>query len=148
MSASTQGARGRVADGLRLTPQRLAILEVLRGTASHPDADWVHREVRRKLPHISLGTVYRNLAELARAGLIQELVLGQASHWDGRVAAHEHLVCVRCGRVTDVELPVLSVELDRAAAQVSGYAIRGHHLQFTGLCPDCAALAPDPYNKD
>ena len=126
--------------GLRLTPQRRAILEVLRGTDRHPEASWIYQEVRKRLPSISLGTVYRNLVRLAEAGLIRELVLGtQPSHWDGRPSPHYHVMCLRCHRIVDVELPGLATELEARAARVSNFAIQGHTLHFVGLCPLCQA---------
>ena len=125
---------------LRLTPQRLAILEVLRRTDTHPGASWIYQEVLKRLPTISLGTVYRNLALLADAGLISELALGsQISHWDGRVAPHYHVVCARCHRIADIELPGAAEELERRAASASHFAIQGHSLQFVGCCPQCQA---------
>jgi len=124
--------------GLRLTPQRLAILEVLRSTDIHPEASWIYQQVRKRLPAISLGTVYRNLALLADAGLIRELALGdQMSHWDGRVAPHYHVVCARCHRIADIELPGTAEELERRAAIASDFVIQGHSLQFVGRCPRC-----------
>jgi Fe2+ or Zn2+ uptake regulation protein len=129
---------------LRLTPQRLAILEVLRATTCHPDASWVHQEVRKRLPRISLGTVYRNLAQLAEAGLIRELLVEQTSHWDGTTAPHDHVLCLLCGRIGDVRLPAVFQGLDQAAARSSCFTVLRHQLQFVGTCPACddAGKAP------
>ena len=75
---SVEEARRRLAHkGYRLTKQRLAILKVLRGTDTHPDAEWVYREVKKVLPQVSLGTVYRSLEALREAGLIASLEVGQ-----------------------------------------------------------------------
>lgn len=126
------------ARSLRLTPQRRAILEVLRGTDIHPEASWIYQEVRKKLPTISLGTVYRNLDLMAAAGLIQELTLdAQLSRWDGHPHPHYHVVCLHCHRVADIELSGLAVELNARAARASEFAIQGHVLHFVGLCPSC-----------
>lgn len=137
-----RGFMRRVAEsrGLRLTPQRRAILEVLQSTDIHPDAAWIYQEVRKKLPSISLGTVYRNLSLMAAAGLIRELTLNaQLSRWDGRLSPHDHVVCLHCHRVADIELPGLAAELDKRAACASGFVIQGHNLCFAGLCPSCRA---------
>src|SRR5499425_1903888 len=84
------------ARGLRLTGPRRVILEVLRGTESHPTAEWVHRVVRRRLPRVSLGTVYRNLRLLVAEGLVQELP-GPHARFDGNTSEHHHFTCVGCG---------------------------------------------------
>ena len=81
--------------GLRLTGPRRVILEVLRGTESHPTAERVHRLVRRRLPRVSLGTVYRNLRLLVAEGLAGEIP-GPHARFDANLDAHHHFTCVRC----------------------------------------------------
>ncbi len=123
--------------GLRMTPQRRTILRELRMLGTHPAADEVYALVRRKLPKISLGTVYRNLNMLSRAGLISRICLcGGQSHYDGRVDRHYHVRCVECGKISDVsagEFP----DLDRAAGSACEFEILSHQLQFEGLCKIC-----------
>jgi Fur family transcriptional regulator, ferric uptake regulator len=93
--------------------------------------------VRRRLPKISLGTVYRNLDLLARTGVIQKLDFGGGeARFDGNVQRHDHLRCVRCGRVDDVFAPSLDL-LGGAANDWGGYHILGHRLEFFGICPQC-----------
>ncbi len=140
MSKLYQTPSAERASDVRLTPQRTAILDVLRATDTHPDACWVYTEVRKRLPHISLGTVYRNLTRLAEAGLIVKLELeGQASRWDARTNAHDHVVCSRCGRVADIERVSLPIILQDHIVASSGFIIEGYSLQCYGLCPECAA---------
>lgn len=129
---------GRLAQkGYRLTRPREAILELLRATSAHPQADWIYEQVRKQLPHISLGTVYRTLHVLAEAGCIQELRFGSGqAHYDGNVQMHYHLICTRCGAWEDLDMP-LARELEQVAAQRSGYRITGHRLEFYGLCRRC-----------
>jgi len=124
---------------LRMTRQRRVILEELKAVSSHPCAAEVYEKVRRRLPRISLGTVYRNLELLSDAGMIQRLDIESGRRrYDGRTGSHYHLRCMRCGRVEDVPLePVADIE--SAVGQLSGYEISGHHLEFFGLCPDCRA---------
>jgi Fur family ferric uptake transcriptional regulator len=121
----------------RNTPQRKVILEELQRTTSHPTAGELHQIVRRRVPKISLGTVYRNLDLLAEAGKIQKLDLGGSeARFDAKTDAHYHVRCVRCGRVDDVPgLPadLVGDELARAA----GYEMLGHRLEFVGICPQC-----------
>jgi Fur family ferric uptake transcriptional regulator len=124
---------------LRMTRQRRAILQALRQGRAHPAADQVYQVVRRRLPRISLGTVYRNLELLAKRGLIRELRAGgEARRFDGMTEPHYHARCLRCGRVDDVAMkPVAAIE--KAARRLSGYAVTGHQVEFVGLCPTCQA---------
>src|SRR5262245_53016785 len=87
--------------GLRLTGPRRVVLEVVRATDSHPTAELVHRMVRRRLPRVSLGTVYRNLRLLVAEGLVKE-VPGPHARFDGNTSEHHHFTCLHCGRIADV----------------------------------------------
>lgn len=122
---------------LRITRQRQVILEELRKTKSHPTADGLHRMVRRRLPRISLGTVYRNLEVLSDSGLIAKLdVAGRQRRFDGDVTRHYHVRCVKCGRVDDAVLPP-QTQLEESLTDTTGYRIIGHRLEFIGVCPRC-----------
>src|SRR6266851_3125600 len=92
------------ARGLRLTGPRRVVLDVVRATESHPTAEWVHRMVRRRLPRVSLGTVYRNLRVLVAEGLVKELS-GPHARFDGNLSEHHHFTCLACGRISDVQAP-------------------------------------------
>ncbi len=120
--------------------QRELLLEILRSTTCHPDADWVFARMREKMPHVSLGTVYRNLSRLAEEGIILKLDVGQsADRFDGMAAPHYHLACKACGAVVDMPLPY-TAQLDAAAERQSGCRIEGHSLLFFGKCPSCAGV--------
>ncbi len=121
---------------MRVTKQREVMLEELRRLTSHPTADELYALVRRQLPHVSLGTVYRNLDVLSRQGLIQKMaVSGGQTRYDGNVERHDHVRCVRCGRVLDIPLaPVSTVRLPEAPP---GFVISGYSLEFLGLCREC-----------
>jgi Fur family peroxide stress response transcriptional regulator len=122
---------------MRRTRQKEAILEVLRGTNSHPTADWVYNEVRKEIPNISLGTVYRNLRLLCESGEISELDLcGTLTRFDARRDNHYHFRCEKCGLVFDVDLPV-DVEMDKKVAQKTGFEVLYHRLEFRGVCESC-----------
>ncbi len=131
---------------LRMTRQRQAILDALRKTDAHPTADEVYQAVRAELPHISLGTVYRNLSLLAREGLVNQLENGSGpGRFDGDQSNHYHIRCLLCDRVADAR--IASAEfLEESVREVSEYAIEGHRLEFTGFCPECQAaqLAKTP----
>jgi Fur family peroxide stress response transcriptional regulator len=127
----------------RETKQREAILRILRSTGSHPSANWIYNEVRKVLPNISKGTVYRNLKVLGEMGLVSELKLnGMVSRYEGRLDSHYHFRCERCGRVFDIDEPV-DKELDRRVAVKTGLKISYHQLEFRGLCHDCEAQVKD-----
>ena len=121
----------------RETKQRETILGVLRGTTSHPTADWIYDEVRKVIPNIGKGTVYRNLKILREEGKISELNLsGTVSRYEGKSENHYHFRCEKCGRVFDLEEPV-SKELDDKVARNTGFKVSYHQLEFRGLCKDC-----------
>jgi Fe2+ or Zn2+ uptake regulation protein len=121
----------------RHTRQRNIVLEVVRSTMDHPTADWVFRQARRRLPGISLATVYRNLKELAAEGLIREVHAGgQTARFDGNTGRHYHIRCLGCGRVSDLPLSV-DDRLEREAGRATNYAILGHAVEVQGLCPGC-----------
>lgn len=121
----------------RMTRQRMAILDVLRSTTSHPTADWVYAQVRGSLPKISLGTVYRNLNLLREAGEIQELTYGSSfSRFDGNPKEHPHFHCTSCHRVFDIESNV-EAELAKKAEMVSGFRVDRTRVEFEGVCADC-----------
>jgi len=124
---------------VRLSKQRETILKVLRSTTSHPAADWVYEQVRKKLPRISLGTVYRNLRLLTQEGIIAELdFVGAPSRFDANTQPHSHFRCEQCGRIFDVAEPVHK-EIDKRIAQKMGFEVLNHQLEFSGLCKDCQA---------
>jgi len=121
----------------RKTKQKEAILRVLKGTSSHPTADWIYEQVRKQIPNISLGTVYRNLKSLKQEDKILELKLnGSQSRFDARTDNHSHFRCEQCGRIFDVDEP-MGIESDKRVARKTGFKISNHMLEFRGLCKDC-----------
>jgi len=124
----------------RMTRQRKTILEILRQTDFHPSADEIYELVRKQLPRISLGTVYRNLEVLADLELIQKLELGgtiKRFDWDPN--KHYHIRCLCCGRVDNAPIaPLNKLEDELYGATV--FSIIGHRLEFEGLCPDCTKI--------
>ncbi len=134
--ASTAALRDR---GLRLTDPRRLVLEVVRGTESHPTAEAVHRMVRRRLPSVSLGTVYRNLRLLVAEGLVKELP-GPHARFDGNTNEHHHFTCLLCGRIVDVAGPLTephSRALCSRVAKQGGFSVTHHRIEFYGRCAAC-----------
>jgi Fur family transcriptional regulator, ferric uptake regulator len=129
----------KTTSGQRNTRQRQVILEEVQKLTSHPTAATLYEIVRSRLPKVSLGTVYRNLELLARLGLIQKLDFsGGEARFDGNVEDHDHLRCVRCGRVDDVSAPALDLSGEQTN-DWGGYQILGHRLEFFGICPKCGS---------
>lgn len=121
--------------------QRETILKTLRGVICHPSASWIYDQVRKEIPNISLGTIYRNLSELRGAGDIISFTPGDGTErFDANTAPHYHLFCEGCHAVLDIPLPGLT-ELDREAERESGCRIRRHQLMFYGLCPACKKVS-------
>lgn len=122
----------------RMTRQRQVILEELRKVTSHPTADQLHQMVRRRLPGISIATVYRNLELLADEGQVLKLdVAGTQRRFDGTPTPHYHIRCARCGRVDDVHMESVP-NLDEKAGHACGYQVLSHSVEFAGICPECS----------
>ncbi|HPO15736.1 MAG TPA: transcriptional repressor [Candidatus Hydrogenedentes bacterium] len=121
----------------RMTRQRRIILETLQGLKTHPTADEVYALVRQKLPHVSLGTVYRNLDLLHRNGLALRLNhSGAQTRFDGDTSQHCHIRCVECGCIGDVFRDVTIVKMHHVSSE-TGYQVTGYTLEYEGICPAC-----------
>ena len=130
--------------GLKVTPQRECIFEVLFGVESHPSAEAVYAEAHNRMPTMSLKTVYQTLNDLADMGEIQTLDLGTgASRFDPNVDAHHHLVCSVCGKVRDVYADYSSVVVPPESVQ--GFIVGSAEVVFRGVCETCRAgdLTPE-----
>ena len=113
------------------------MLDVLRSTRTHPDAAWVFQEVRRVIPNVSLGTVYRALDTLAREGAIMTIErAGERVRYDYKHCEHHHVVCRSCGTIFDVDIPTPSPAL--AGEQLpQGFRVTQVVLEFHGVCGAC-----------
>ena len=124
------------ASGYRLTPQRLAVLQVLIGSPDHPSVEQIYRQIRQDFPTTSLATIYNTLECLRSLGEVLELPLDGASRYDGRKPEpHAHLVCTACGRIEDLDIDL--GRTTQTVAQERGYAEVKHRLEFHGVCPHC-----------
>ncbi|MBC1419323.1 peroxide-responsive transcriptional repressor PerR [Listeria fleischmannii] len=123
--------------GVRITPQRHAILEFLINSHTHPTADEIYRALEGNFPNMSVATVYNNLRVFRDAGLIKELSYGDASsRFDFSTSNHYHAICDECGKIVDFHYPGLD-EVEHFASHVTGYEINKHRLEVYGLCPEC-----------
>ena len=123
--------------GIRVTPQRTEVFRHVARTEEHPDADAIFKRVQRRIPNVSLDTVYRALYKLEDEGLISRVqVSGDRLRFDGNGEKHHHFVCSRCGTIRDFT----SEEVDRLSipASVKSWgSIQGRHLQIRGICRKC-----------
>ena len=124
--------------GYRMTRQREIVLdELTKARGRHPKADEIYQMVRKRMPHISFGTVYRNLRLLRELGLVRELCFGKSfSRFEASIDNHQHFTCRSCGKVMDIDEPLAvttsGVYVDGKAMDVDEY-----RLEFYGLCEDC-----------
>jgi Fur family transcriptional regulator, peroxide stress response regulator len=122
----------------RATRQLEAVFQALQGDPSHPFADEIYRRVRKKLPRISLATVYRNLQRLVEDGKIRTVLLGErVARYDPETSDHDHFICENCGRVQDLFL-ARERQVDLTPLTREGYIVTTHNLTVYGICRLCA----------
>ena len=119
----------------RYSPQRELILSILHETTEHPSAAIVYERARRVMPNISLGTVYRNLVNLSKEGVIQNFGFGDVTHFDGNQMPHAHFCCTKCNEVSD-----LCCDMGKVNELVEGLSdtdVEHAALLFYGVCQKC-----------
>ena len=122
---------------LKHSNQRDIILNFLSTRTDHPTADFIYENVRKEIPNISLGTVYRNLSLLSETGQIQKINCDvKSDHYDPNTKNHYHFFCHQCSSVIDVDIPVTSILLDEARNSFEGQ-IDSHCVVFYGVCSKC-----------
>lgn len=131
--------------GMRVTAQRLAVLEVVDETRGHPCAEEVYAQVKKKLPRISLATVYKALGELRELGRLTVLPVSGKLRYDlEQGSPHHHLVCTRCRRVEDVHPEDAFQEPMLDEGSKMGFHITASEVTFRGLCPRCWEQSLEP----
>jgi len=122
---------------LRMTNQREIILRELRKSKQHLAADELYDIVKKVMPRISLATVYRNLEILSEAGLIGKLeISGRQKRFDADVSDHDHIYCVVCHRVDNLNIDRETLKSEQLGAE-AGYAVTGYRVEIIGICPSC-----------
>lgn len=124
----------------RSTRQRRLVFEAVVGTKCHPTAEWVYEAVRREMPRVSLGTVYRNLQVLTEEGKIRSFERGGRIRYDGDLELHDHFSCDACGLLLDIPRTDEVMPAERRL-RAQGFAIAGRSLEFHGLCRKCRRSA-------
>ena len=124
-------------EGLKVTPQRQAVFQVLHENHVHPTAEAVHAEIIRELPMVSLRTVYQTLNDLTAMGELGHIHVGTGStRFDPNLDEHHHLVCESCGRVVDV--PADFPDLPVPTGTGHGFTVSRTEIVFRGTCADCS----------
>jgi Fur family peroxide stress response transcriptional regulator len=123
--------------GCRLTPQRLALVELIAASKGHPNAAQLYGRIKQRFPTTSPATVYKLLALLKELGEVYEIDFRNDSHYDGnRPEPHPHLICTNCRKIEDGIMDLDSGWIHKMETK-SGYRIKRHQLTFFGLCPEC-----------
>jgi Fur family transcriptional regulator, peroxide stress response regulator len=127
--------------GVRITPQRHAILEFLIQSMIHPTADDIYKALEAKFPNMSVATVYNNLRVFRESGLVKELTYGDSSsRFDFVTNDHYHIICDSCGKIVDFHYPGLD-EVEHLASHVTGFQVNSHRMEIYGTCPTCISQA-------
>lgn len=122
--------------GKRLTRQRSLILEIIQKKHGHLDARDIHHEAQKKLPRISLSTVYRNLRLFKSSSVVEELCWGNHRHYETKARReHYHIICLGCGHITEFKYPFVR-EL-KAIPQVQEFELHDIEINLYGYCPNC-----------
>ena len=123
-------------EGFRITPQRTAIVDYLLKTDDHPSAELIHKVVRKRYPMVSLSTVYKTLDLLREKKMVNEIEVDGESRFDAHTDEHINLVCLRCGKIEDVDEEELTMIQSRAAKK-SKYVILKSSFELIGYCSNC-----------
>jgi Fur family transcriptional regulator, peroxide stress response regulator len=122
---------------IAVTPQRLAVIQALLASENHPSTDEICAAVRRNHPHVSLATVHRILNEFCEVGEARKVtLLHDAARYDGNVEPHHHVVCVRCKRVHDIEIPEVEKLLE-GTPSLGQFALLRCSVEIHALCKRC-----------
>ncbi len=121
-------------EGLKITPQRVAVYEILLGSHNHPTVEEIYEEVKKRYPFVSLATVYRTVETLEQMGLAKKVCYwGSSARYDANTDEHHHLICVRCGAIKDIYMEEnLSIP-----SEMEGFRTEGYSVNIYGLCPEC-----------
>lgn len=120
--------------GLKLTPQRLAILEYLESTREHPSAEDIYKALKDRFPSMSIATIYNTLEVLAEKGLVKTLPVDSSKkRFDTFTHPHHHFVCKKCGKIIDIEKKFeISVP-----EELYDFEVEEYQIVFSGLCSQC-----------
>ena len=121
-------------NGYKVTPQRLAVYEVVNQNTTHPNAEAIYKTLQPKYPFMSLATVYKTMEIFAKIGVVQVLQCEEDAH-RYNTKPHAHIRCTRCNKVMDVDID--QDKLSEMAGSQTGYRVDSISLSFTGVCAEC-----------
>ena len=126
--------------GHKITPQRMAIVKILAKSDDHPSVEYIHAQVKKDFPTMSLATVYRNILLIKSLGEVLELGFPDGSNrYDGnKPYPHPHVICIKCKKIIDPHLDSLADMQNEVAAE-TGFKVLNHRLDFFGICSHCMA---------
>jgi Fur family transcriptional regulator, peroxide stress response regulator len=135
-ASAIEAIRGK---GYKATPQRIAICRIALNSREHPSAQQLYDQVKKIHPTVSLATVYKTLEVLRDLDLVQELNFpkGQA-RFDSYMNPHINLICVKCGKITDID-DVTTGEIAKKVAAVTKFKPNGQRVDVYGICQQCSA---------
>ncbi len=125
-------------EGLKITPQRVAVYEILLNSYNHPTVEEIYEEVKKRYPFVSLATVYRTVETLEQMGLAKKVCYwGSSARYDANTDEHHHLICVKCGAIRDIYMEE-DLSIPR---ELEGFRTEGYSVNIYGLCPECREKA-------
>ncbi|HDF0887845.1 TPA: peroxide-responsive transcriptional repressor PerR [Staphylococcus aureus] len=123
--------------GVRITPQRQAILRYLISSHTHPTADEIYQALSPDFPNISVATIYNNLRVFKDIGIVKELTYGDSSsRFDFNTHNHYHIICEQCGKIVDFQYPQLN-EIEILAQHMTDFDVTHHRMEIYGVCKEC-----------
>ena len=123
---------------MRYPKQRELIYNTLKNNPCHPTADYLYALIKPVCPALSLGTLYRNLNQMAALGRIKKISgLNQADHFDHHTQDHAHLICQDCGKIEDVFLDEALSKQINSRVQKNDFKINRREIIFNGVCKEC-----------
>ncbi len=121
--------------GIKLTPQRLAILSYLSGNTSHPSAEEIYKAVLKQFPTMSFATVYNTIDALTAKGKVRVLTVDpDKKRYDPNIEPHHHLFCVRCKNIVDVKE---DFQLQLSPDITENFDVFSSCIEFYGTCKKC-----------
>lgn len=122
---------------MRYSKQKEEVLKMVLESCNHPDAKYIHEKVKKIIPNISLGTVYRNLNNLSDEGHIKKVTLENGNdRFDKTLTNHNHVTCMKCGKMCDVNVLLKKTEIDKIEKE-TGFKITDSNFNINGICKDC-----------
>lgn len=121
---------------MKYSMQRQVILDNVNSRFDHPTAEMIYSDVLKKIPNISLGTVYRNLIKLKELHDIESLYIDNVLHYDAKRDTHQHIRCIKCGEIVDIVMPDLDNILKMVNNNIDHIVIKDN-ICLNGICNSC-----------